>query len=451
MNMMLNSLTPAPAAAADAAALPAAAAGAPEDARALPGFAQWLGLDQQPDAAALPALADSAAADADSAADSAGSTDPLPGDQAAVAAQDNVLLAAMALPVPLQAAAPAFAGAGMPANDPAQPAAAAGGAAALPLTAAELRTGLPGAAPAGNAAAQAAAAPLAGEPRRVTTAAAAPAQAGDARGVMLAAAGAFALPVRAAPAGNAAAQAAAVPLAGEPRRVTTAAAAPAQAGDARGVMLAAAGAFALPVRAATPAPAAADAAPRAAAAGVDPAPLQDADAAPAADRQGGGWGVTSALPAAGRPAAADSVVLAGPPAAWRQTLHEALGERLNLQLTKNAEQAVIRLDPPMLGRIEIAIRHSGGGLEVSLSATHSEVLRQLHSVSDNLRNDLAQRQFSDVSVTVSAAPRGNGTAHPGDQQGRGRQPAREDQPQDPGRALADAGDPASPFSLNGRA
>jgi flagellar hook-length control protein FliK len=150
---------------------------------------------------------------------------------------------------------------------------------------------------------------------------------------------------------------------------------------------------------------------------------------------------------------APAMALEGPPAAWRQTLHEALGERLRTQVGNNLEQAVIRLDPPNLGRIEIAIRHSAGTLEVSLSATHNDVVRQLQAVSDNLRNDLASRQYSEVSVTVAQAPRGAqpGGANPfADQQGRGRQGGREQEQAAPGMALADAGKPDTTFSLNGR-
>jgi flagellar hook-length control protein FliK len=155
-------------------------------------------------------------------------------------------------------------------------------------------------------------------------------------------------------------------------------------------------------------------------------------------------------PAAGQ-RGSDSVALSGPPTAWRQSLHEALGERLDLQLGNRMEQAVIRLEPPQLGRIEIAIRHSEGSLQVTLSATHNEVLRQLQGVSDNLRNDLAQRQYTDVAVTVAPAPR-NAAANPfgGDAQGRGRQPGQEQQERGPGLALLDADAGASAFSLTGR-
>ena len=158
-----------------------------------------------------------------------------------------------------------------------------------------------------------------------------------------------------------------------------------------------------------------------------------------------------ATPAAGTAQrTAETVTLSGPPTAWRQTLQEALGERLQLQVGTKAEQAVIRLEPPMLGRVEIAIRHSAGSLEVQISATHGEVLRQLQTVSETLRNDLAQRQFSDVSVNVVPTPRAaNGAPMFAGGEGRGRQQDGRQQEQTPGNALAEANTATSPFSLNG--
>lgn len=168
-------------------------------------------------------------------------------------------------------------------------------------------------------------------------------------------------------------------------------------------------------------------------------------------------------PAAAQPAAArgaERLQLAGPPAAWRQTLHEALGERLQLQLGRGSEQATIRLEPPMLGRIEIAIRHSGGNLEVHIAASNGEVLRQLNTVSDSLRGDLAGRQYANVSVSVTETPRAQATAqagqqpsHGGDAQGRrqsGDEQQQQQQQRTPGLALNDAGQAGSLFSLNGR-
>lgn len=238
------------------------------------------------------------------------------------------------------------------------------------------------------------------------------------------------------------------------------------------------GAVELPLAAApaaTPLPAQAlDAATaQAARAGAAPQPAQPAQpatAAPASDAAGadsqaasgnnaaGSTGFGVAAPSAPATGARDggTLTLSGPPAAWRQSLHEALGDRLNLQLGKNAEQAVIRLEPPMLGRVEISIRHAAGSLEVNITATHSEVLRQLNTVSDNLRNDLAGRQYVDVSVNVSQAPRAQAAAQPGagfgaDAQGRGRQQGQDQDERAPGAALAEANQSTTAFSLGGRA
>jgi len=177
-----------------------------------------------------------------------------------------------------------------------------------------------------------------------------------------------------------------------------------------------------------------------------------ADAAPVS--AGPGVSAASTLPASIR--STDSIVLAGPPTAWRQNLHEALGERLQLQVGRNIDQATIRLEPPMLGRIDIAIRHSGGNLEIHIAASNSDVLRQLNAVSDSLRSDLAGRQYSSVSVNVTDVPRMQASTQTGgqtpgqgqaDAQGRSRQ--EQEQARAPGRALHDeAATGANLFSMN---
>lgn len=172
------------------------------------------------------------------------------------------------------------------------------------------------------------------------------------------------------------------------------------------------------------------------------------DAIPAAPLQSGFGVALAASPSA--PAQPGALALPAAAPDWQQPLREALGERLQVQLGRHAEQAVIRLDPPQLGRIEIAIKHAGGALEVTLTASHPEVRRQLSAISDTLRGDLAQRQFGEVTVNVAPAPRA-GASQFADQHGRGRQgePAHQEEA-GPGRALGDAGHPASLFSLPAR-
>jgi flagellar hook-length control protein FliK len=402
MNLMLNTVNPAPAAApaagaaaansAPADAVPAGGAAAPASA-ALP-FAQWLGQQDDPvlaaDAAAVAddGAAPGAVADAPAQDDTAAAT----ADGAAAPAPANPLLAAMAMPLI---------------------------AVALPIAAAQQL------APSKDGTAGPRATPAITATSTISsTAASAAAGAGPDRSMRVdAPTGLAAAPMQAQAVDNGTG-AAALPAA--PALNSSAAeSAPPAAAPARPALAANAGSTAPDGSSAASAPQGA------------------AGAAP--------WGVSApAAPQQGAPAG--TVTLAGPPAAWRQTLHEALGERLHLQLGNNMEQAVIRLEPPMLGRVEIAIRHAAGSLEVTLSATHGEVLRQLQTVSENLRNDLAQRQFTEVAVTVAPAPR-SAAANPfaGDQQGRGRQHGRQQEDNTPGLALNDAGNPSSTFSLNGRA
>ena len=187
------------------------------------------------------------------------------------------------------------------------------------------------------------------------------------------------------------------------------------------------------------------AAPAAQAAVVADAPVAaDAPAAPVSAA-----GATTTAPVAA--ASSELKLAAARPADWQQPLREALGDRLQLQLSRNIDLAVIRLDPPNLGRIEIAIRHMAGTLEVNISATHREVVRQLNTISDTMRTDLAQRQFTEVAVNVTTATRNAaGSQQAFDQQGRQRQQDGAAEESVPGRALAEAGNPSSTFSLNAR-
>ncbi|MCU6497226.1 flagellar hook-length control protein FliK [Rugamonas sp. A1-17] len=141
----------------------------------------------------------------------------------------------------------------------------------------------------------------------------------------------------------------------------------------------------------------------------------------------------SQAPQTAAPAPAAVVKLAGAPDQWQQPLREALGDRLQVQLQRNNDHAVIRLEPPNMGSIEISIRHSAGSLQVNLSANHSEVLRQLNTIGDSVRQDLSTRQYADVSVTVSSS-RAQAQADSG---GRNGQQREQDEGRTPGRALSD--------------
>ena len=121
----------------------------------------------------------------------------------------------------------------------------------------------------------------------------------------------------------------------------------------------------------------------------------------------------------------------------KPSLIEALGDRIALQLKRGSESAVIRLDPPMQGHVEITIRHdASGATQVHLSASNSDVARQLQTISDSLRQDLVHRQSGEVTVVVSHGAR--------DQDGRQRQPGQSPEQDNPGRALTEADDAQQP-------
>ncbi|HMN43148.1 MAG TPA: flagellar hook-length control protein FliK [Povalibacter sp.] len=127
----------------------------------------------------------------------------------------------------------------------------------------------------------------------------------------------------------------------------------------------------------------------------------------------------------------------------RQPLAALLGERLQVQIGQRSEHAVVRLDPPSMGTIEIIIRQEAGSLHVQMRASNSDVARQLHAIGETLRQDLVQRQQGDVSVQVSDASR--------DADGRQRQRAHTPwRDEAPGRALNESGgaERGSAFALN---
>lgn len=141
-------------------------------------------------------------------------------------------------------------------------------------------------------------------------------------------------------------------------------------------------------------------------------------------------------------ATAGTAAAAKPVPAHGQALLEALGERVQVQIAQRSEHAVIRLDPQAMGSVEIVLRHEGGALQVQLSASHPDVQRQLQGISEALRQDLSQRQYTDVSVNVAAQQHG-------DADGRRRQGGQPQPEQRPGQALAEAerGSTAGAFSL----
>ncbi len=124
-----------------------------------------------------------------------------------------------------------------------------------------------------------------------------------------------------------------------------------------------------------------------------------------------------------------ALTLPGKREGWQDPLRAALGERLSVQSAHGIDRALIRLDPPNLGGVEIALRHEAGVLNVQLTASNAEVARQLSALSEMLRQDLGNRQYAQVTVDVREGTAGSG------QQRQGQGQGQEGNPRTPGRAL----------------
>lgn len=107
-----------------------------------------------------------------------------------------------------------------------------------------------------------------------------------------------------------------------------------------------------------------------------------------------------------QPEAAAAPVMTARPAPdtspWAQQLKSALGERLQIQLKNQIQHATIRLDPPEMGKIDIALKLDGGRMQVHISAGQADVYRALQQTSGELRQMLVGHHVDQVTVQVSA-------------------------------------------------
>ena len=84
-----------------------------------------------------------------------------------------------------------------------------------------------------------------------------------------------------------------------------------------------------------------------------------------------------------------------------EQLLDTLKQQVSLQLTQQSQQATIRLDPPHLGQLEIAIRLDGDKLTVQINAEHAAVRESLQNSREQLRQLLIPEHGSSVDVDIS--------------------------------------------------
>jgi len=88
-------------------------------------------------------------------------------------------------------------------------------------------------------------------------------------------------------------------------------------------------------------------------------------------------------------------------AQWGEALVHMLKENIHFQLSQQQQISTIRLDPPSLGKLEIAIQLDAGKLTVHIGASQADVCRTLQQCGDALRVQLTQQNFMQVEVQVS--------------------------------------------------
>lgn len=100
-----------------------------------------------------------------------------------------------------------------------------------------------------------------------------------------------------------------------------------------------------------------------------------------------------------------------------EKLTALLKERIHFQLGQQQQVSTIRLDPPSLGKLEIAVQLDAGKLTVHIGANQSDVCRSLQQFSEDLRQHLTAQNFMEVNVQVSS----EGQSHQQQQQQSGHQ------------------------------
>jgi flagellar hook-length control protein FliK len=83
-----------------------------------------------------------------------------------------------------------------------------------------------------------------------------------------------------------------------------------------------------------------------------------------------------------------------------EQLLETLKQQVSTQLSQKTQQTTIRLDPPSLGQLDIAIRIDGNKMTVQINAEHSDVRESLQSSREQLRQLLSTDHNGTVDVDI---------------------------------------------------
>lgn len=78
-----------------------------------------------------------------------------------------------------------------------------------------------------------------------------------------------------------------------------------------------------------------------------------------------------------------------------------LGERISWMVNQKLNTATIRMDPPMLGRLDVQIQISDEGTNVTIHTQHAQTRDMIDNASFRLREFLQENGYQNVNVDVS--------------------------------------------------
>jgi flagellar hook-length control protein FliK len=83
---------------------------------------------------------------------------------------------------------------------------------------------------------------------------------------------------------------------------------------------------------------------------------------------------------------------------------KGLGDRVSWMINQKLNTASIRLDPPMLGKLEISILVKDDVTSVTINAQHAQTREMIENASYRLRDHLQEAGYQNVNVDVSNDP-----------------------------------------------
>ncbi|CAI3806162.1 flagellar hook-length control protein FliK [Rheinheimera sp. MM224] len=85
---------------------------------------------------------------------------------------------------------------------------------------------------------------------------------------------------------------------------------------------------------------------------------------------------------------------------WGQRLVQMLSDKVDLQLGLNVNKAMIRLDPPSLGSIELSVQLDGDRLTVQMHSSNAQLREAMGQGLEQLRASLQQKLGADVQIEL---------------------------------------------------